>query len=467
MTGAGRPLLRRFRVAALAIATAALGGCAGFSNDGGMAAVSQRVAADIGVTPQKVTTEADARAVRERVVQALTLPITADAAVQIAVINNRGLQARFAELGLAEADFVQAGLPANPSLGFLRMSGDGIVRVETRLTEELINLLTLPARRALGERQFRAAQYRAVDATLRVAADARRAYYRAVAAESVAAYLQQALDSAGAAAELTRRLTQTGAAIRLDQARVAANYVEVANQLRRARLDANLAREELARSLGLWGPDLNFALPSELPALPDGLHDAGNTEVEAVRRRVDLIAARSDLDTAARDLGLTQATRFVSLLELSGIRESERQDGATTRTGGFEIALEIPLFDLGEVATRRAGERYLEQVNLLAEKAIGVRSEARAAYAAYRATYDIARAHRDELVPLRRTVDEEMLYRYNGMLVDVLELLSSARESIEVNIATSQAIRDFFIAETDLQAAVIGGGTRTDAGAGL
>lgn len=107
----------------------------------------------------------------------------------------------------------------------MRLSGDGMVVTETHVSAELIGLLTLPLRRAFGERQFEAAQYRAVEATFRVAADARRAFYRASAAQQVAEYLEQALASAEAAAELTRRLAETGAATRLDQARAAALYV--------------------------------------------------------------------------------------------------------------------------------------------------------------------------------------------------------------------------------------------------
>ncbi len=441
-----------------AVALLAIGGCASFSADGGMAAVTDRVTTEIGVEARKVTTDAEAAAVRARVAEYLSRPLTADVAVQIAVINNRGLQARYNELGVTEAAYVEAGLPANPSFGYTRMSGDGLLVTEVHVTAELMSLLTLPVRREFAERQFVAAQYRAAEATFRLAADTRRAYFRAAAAQHAASYLEQALASAEAAADLTRRLGETGGANRLDQARSAALYVEVANQLRRARLDAQLTREVLTRALGLWGAELTYTLPATLPALPSTLQNVDDLEAEAIRRRVDLVAARNDLDMTARALGLTEATRFVSILELSGIRETERHEGEATRTRGFEIAVQIPIFDLGEVNTRRARETYMESVNRLAEMAVNVRSEARAAFHAYNATYEIAREYRDQIVPLRRVIDEEVLYRYNGMLVDVFQLLTTARESIAANVATIEAFRDFYIAETNFRASLIGGG---------
>ena len=454
-------LARGLAAASLLLLTA----CANFSTDGGMQSVSQRVVAELGVEPVKPVTEADFAAARQRVSQYLAETLSADTAVQLAIANNRGLQARYNALGLSEAQFVQASLPANPTLGYTRMSGDGVITTETHLSVELLGLITLPWRRELGERQFEAAKYMAAEATLRTGTDARRAFYRAVAAQQVAVYLEQALESAETAAELTRRLAETGASTRLEQARAAALYLEVANELRRARLDAQIARETLTRALGLWGADINFRLPATLPTLPASLQLVDQPEVEAIRRRVDLVAMRQDLDATARALGLTRATRFVSVLQLSGIWDAERHADETARMRGFEVAVQIPIFDFGEVSSRRAQETYMEAVNRLVERAINIRSEARAGYLAYRASYDIARGYRDDVIPLRRIIDEEVLYRYNGMLVDVFALLTTARESIASNVATIQAIRDFYIADTDFRAALAGGaGPSTEGG---
>ena len=49
--------------------------------------------------------------------------------------------------------------------------------------------------------------------------------------------------------------------------------------------------------------------------------------------------------------------------------------------------------------------------------AVDARSDVRESYYAYRSAYDIARHLRDEVLPLRRQINEEQLKRYNGMLM--------------------------------------------------
>ncbi|MPY73993.1 MAG: TolC family protein [Alphaproteobacteria bacterium] len=439
-------------------AALALGGCANFSEDGGMAPVASRVSAEIGKDTVKLSSDSDAQAVRERVSALLKEPLTPDAAVQIALISNRGLQAEFNALGISEAAFVEASLPPNPTFSFERITGGGALDVERRIIVNLLSLLTLPVRRDIAESRFRAAQYKAIEATFRLAAETRRAYYRAVAAQQLVGYLEKARLSANAAADLSRKLGESGASSKLNQARAGSFQVEVSNQLARARMAAGSEREALTRELGVWAADADYKLPGSLSDLPANMETVAQVEAEAIRRRVDLIAARIELDATARALGLTDATRFVSLLELSGIFNYERSGGESSHPLGFELAIQIPIFDLGEVGVRRAREVYMQALNRLVEKAVDIRSEARSAYRTYHASYDIARQYKTSILPLRKIISEEAVLQYNGMLIDEFELLTTVRETIASSIAAIEARRDFFIAEVDFQAALIGGG---------
>ena len=182
-------------------------------------------------------------------------------------------------------------------------------------------------------------------------------------------------------------------------------------------------------------------------------------ETEAVRRRVDLQMARIEAGLLAKSYGLTHATRFISLLNVAGIAKEKREDGETKREHGFEVEFQIPIFDFGEVKIRQAEETYLQAVNRLAAKAVNVRSEAREAYHAYRASFDIARHHRREVLPLRKIISDETLLRYNAMQIDVFALLTEARQRITATNAAVEAERDFWLAETNLGAVVLGGTT--------
>nr|WP_110754049.1 TolC family protein [Phyllobacterium leguminum] len=449
------------RFAAIGAVAATLSGCASFTPDGGMSPVASQVSAAIGKDAVKITSPAEAAAVQSRVKALLAKPLTADGAVQLALINNRGLQAEYNALGISEAAYIEASLPPNPVIGVERLATGGSLEIERRLVADILALFTLPKRSDIAKTQFEAARQKAIEATFRTAAETRRAYYNAVAARQTVSFLEQARVSADAAADITRKLGETGATKKLDQARAGAFYAEVSNELAQARLKAGTEREALTRMLGLWGADLDYKLPAQLPGLPR-IQTESQVEAEAVRKRVDLIAARLELDAMAKSLGLTQATRFVSMLDggWRGNTERETVDGEREKSSpkGFELEVQIPIFDLGETKTRQARETYMQAVNRLLEKAVNVRSQARSAYLTYRGTYDIARQYQNSILPLRRTVNEQAMLEYNGMLIDEFELLTTARESIASNVAAINAKRDFFIADVDFETAIIGGG---------
>ncbi|MBT9520938.1 MAG: RND transporter, partial [Dechloromonas sp.] len=68
----------------------------------------------------------------------------------------------------------------------------------------------------------------------------------------------------------------------------------------------------------------------------------------------------------------------------------------------------------------------------------------------------IARHYRDEIVPLHQRIAEENVLRYNGMLIGVFELLADARTQIATVNSYIETLRDFWIAEGDLQMSMIG-----------
>jgi outer membrane protein TolC len=445
-------------VSALAFA-GLLAGCAGFSPDGGMSAVQDIAGAALEKQVVALRNPDDAEAARAAIRGLLKRPLSANAAVQVALLNNRDLQASYNALGASEAVMVEASLPPSPVISVFDVAGGGGLEIERRIVANILALATLPARAEIAADRFRQAQLRAALDTLRVAAETRRAYYRAVAARSLASFLAEAQTTAASAAQLSRRLGESGALNKLDQARHQVFYAELTAELASAQRRASSERERLVRRTGLWGGDLAFRLPEALPPLPTAPRALPAVEIEAVRRRVDLQIARIELDALAKSYGLANATRFLDLLEVAGISKTAREPGGNRfneRGGGAD--LQVPLFDFGAARERLAEETYVQAVNRLAGKAVNVRSEAREAYQAYRAAYDIARHYRREVLPLRKIISDETLLRYNAMQIDVFALLAEARQRIASTQAAIRADEDFWLADTDLGVAVVGGG---------
>ena len=168
---------------------------------------------------------------------------------------------------------------------------------------------------------------------------------------------------------------------------------------------------------------------------------------------MDVQAARLGAEQLAKNLGLTKATRFVNVLEVGAVRNSYN-DLPVQR--GYTISLELPIFDWGTARVAKAEAIYMQSVNRAAETAINARSEVRQAYKGYRSSFDIARHFRDEIVPLKKRISEENQLRYNGMLIGVFELLADARSQIGSVQGYIDALRDFWIAQADLDMALIG-----------
>src|SRR6185437_14282587 len=202
------------------------------------------------------------------------------------------------------------------------------------------------------------------------------------------------------------------------------------------------------------------------PALAGDPESLATVEVEAINRRIDLIMGRHDVVALAKSLSLTQATRYVSMLQLAGIFNTESANmltnsNTTINRGGAGIDLQIPIFDTGEARERRAREAYMAALNHLAARAVDARSEARIAYETYRGTYDIAKFYRDRVLPLRAIVSREIQLRYSngvlageGLRVDLFKYLVDARTRIGAEAAALDARRDFQLAAVDLQAAL-------------
>src|SRR5262249_58410529 len=139
---------------------------------------------------------------------------------------------------------------------------------------------------------------------------------------------------------------------------------------------------------------------------------------------------------------------------------TQRENGGAHGTGGGgDAEFQIPIFDFGEANLRKAGETYMAAVNRLAATAVIVRSQAREAYQAYRSSYDIAARYQLDVLPLRKTISDEMLLRYGAMQIDVFSLLTEAQRRVAANVAAIEAQRNFWLANTDLDAALLGGGT--------
>ena len=448
-----------FKIVGAASLVVAISGCATLSPDGDAADIQQLVQGKTsGVA---VTLTRDPQAVQTAVAELLKGPITAESAVRIALLNNPGLQASMATLGVSDADRVQMGRLPNPHFSIGRFAEGEKVEIERVLRFDVIGLLTLPWKAKWQGQQHEMAKLMAAQDVVTLASNTRKAWITAVAAQQSAIYMRDVKDAADASAELARRMARVGNWSRLQQAREQVFLADATAQLARAEQTNFSEREKLIRLMGLWGKQINFTLAERLPDLPKAVTEMNDVEAQALRSRLDIRSAVSESAYVADQMGFKTVMGFFDGLGLSLTNSTtfDNADGNQETRRGFEIELPLPIFDWGGARNARSKAVYLQSAARVREVAVKARSEAREAYHGYRTAYDLATHYRDEVVPLRKFINDELVLRYNGMLASVWDVLADTRSQVMSINSAIEAQRDFWLAEADLQTTLTGTST--------
>ena len=450
-----RPTLK---LAAAAAAAVVLAGCAAPNMDAAMREVNALAAPVAGGATASLNTDAAQRASSAKLAaDLLAKPLTMDGAAQLALANSPSFQAALAQSWGEIASAQQRGLPGGVVFSFERLREGADLELGRLLSFGLFDLITLPQRRAVSRVESETARVRMAGAVVDHVAGAKQAWVRAIAAREVEAYAVQVKDAAEASAELARRMQAVGNFTKLQAARQHLFYADATMRLASARQAAVATREELVRQLGLDEQQARaLKLPERLPDLPKAPKGPDVVSKALADQRLDARLARLELETAGRSRGVDLAASLVDV-ELGARRDTRFEgNGEKSTTRGWEAEIRLPVFDWG--STRRAAldARALAAANRFDAVSRSASSHARESYAAYRTAYDQARHQREEMVPLRKTISEENVLRYNGMLIGVFELLADAREQVSGVISAIEASRDFWLADAALSHTLIG-----------
>jgi outer membrane protein TolC len=398
---------------------------------------------------------AEARAAADKLLQS---ELSREAAVKLALLNSPDMQALLAESWGTAAMGAQSGRIANPVLSLERLVNPEEIDYGRMLAFGLLDVLSLPQRMRTANAKLEQQQLSTTIAVVERITQVRQAWIAAVAAAQSLSYSRQVNEAAEASAELARRMQQVGNFNKLQRARQQAFYADATAQLAMAQARSVSTREALVRTLGLTEAQAaELKLPARLPDLPAQPRAADEVSRAASQSRLDARLSSAALSAALRDEGLNTITSFTDI-ELAVIRNKavEREDGHVTRTKGYELEVRLPLFDFGDLKRQAASAQSLAALNRHEATLRAAGSHLRESYTAYRTTYDLAKHYRDEVVPLRKLINDENLLRYNGMLIGVFELLADTREQITSVIAAIEAQQQFWLADAALDSTVIG-----------
>jgi cobalt-zinc-cadmium efflux system outer membrane protein len=385
----------------------------------------------------------------EKLTSLLKDKLTVDDAVQIGLLNNRELQAVYSDLGVAQADLVQAGLLSNPIFdGAIKWptSGGGRPELELAVVMNFLDIFYLPLRKRVATARFEETKTRVSGMVLDFAARVRTAFLLHQANEQMLGLRQTIVQALSASFEVTRRLLDAGNITDLEFARERALLESGKLALRSAEVAVRQSREELNTLMGLWGKQTEWRTDERLPEIPQQPIQTADLERVALNRSVDLLNARQRLVSAGEQLGLNKATALIPESHMGAL--GERTDGAWEV--GPVLEFPIPLFDQGQARTGRAAAELRRAQQEYYALAIRIRSMSRAGRDRMEGARDRALYYRDIMLPLHERIVNEAQLQYNAMQLGPIQLLRAREQQIETGAAYVEALRDYWLARAEL-----------------
>jgi len=435
----------------ISILVLTIAGCAQVPKEAGFSdvkdLVDRRVDYDLHWNQE---TEAD-REVEKAIAELLKNELTPEAAVQIALLNNPGLQAVYEALGVTQADVVEAGLLENPVLfGQVRFpnKSEESTNYELGITQNFLNLLMLPARKELSAIRFEQVKLHVADKVIQLAADVQKSYFSAAGAKQIQNMRNEISSAAGNSFELAKRLHSAGNISDLELATENAHFQQMRLELANSEVALFDAREQLTRLMGLWGHQTDWRLPEQLPDIPADEIALERLESLAIENRLDLAAEKKGVEAMAQALGITIDWRWVGQIEV-GI-STERETDRTWVTGP-SLAIELPLFNQRQADIAWLEARLRRSQKRLTAQAIDIRSEVRSLRNHLVMQRNLIDHYLGSVLPLREQIVALTLKNYNYMLTGAFDLLTAKQQEFEAYQKYLEAVKNYWIIRAEMQ----------------
>lgn len=441
------------RPAHLAACVLALCGCATVQPRQGLEEVSTVVVDRMQQRIHWRTGGADDQEVDRAIAALLAIPLHAEAAVQIALLNNRHLQATFEELNIAQADLVAAGLLRNPIFEAEIRFADAGTSAEFSLVQEFLAIFQIPLRERIAAAAFAGAQAAVASTVLDLAGAVRESFYDYQAALQLIEMRQTVMAATEASLDLAQRMHDAGNITNRQLALERAQHEQAKLDLAATETLAAEGRERLIALMGLWGGQTTWQAETRLPELPEDDGDLDTIERAAIKNNLDLVIAEREIEGLSERLGLERTFGLVPELE-AGVTSEREHDGEWGV--GPAVSLPLPIFNQGQPAVAAATARLERARQHYYAQAVEIRAAARAARLRVLNARQRAIYYRDVILPLRQEIVEETQLEYNAMLIGAFELLRVKQEQIEAGAQYIESLRDYWIARARLDQILAG-----------
>jgi cobalt-zinc-cadmium efflux system outer membrane protein len=381
-------------------------------------------------------------------------PLTEEAALKIAILNNRAVRAALANLGVASADLLQAGLLSNPVFAANAKFFSSGTEIELGIVESFFDIFFLSARKRVAESQFEATKYRIVGELVRLTHDVRRGLVDMRAAERLLDVEREVLRAAQASVDLMTELHRAG---NVTDPQLTAEELALARAklaVARAEVASVEERESLNTLLGLWGETVSWTIDGELLDDPSAKLDLDRIETRAIAASLNLAEIRARATAQARLAGIVgwEAVLAPGEVGIAAKREADSSEWGVGPALGFGL----PVFDTGAPRRAAAGAMLEELLANHISLAVEVRSAARRFRERAISLRDQARFIREDELPKAKRLVRETLRNYNAMQVGAFDVLLAKQQEIEAAQRYVETLRDAWVARLDLEELLAG-----------
>ncbi len=442
---------KSFRVLPLAL----LSSCVGLSTDP-LGSVRTETKGNLGYDLASPSTNGDSTEVKSRVGAILARPLGVNGAAQIALLNNRRLRATLEDVGISQAELVEASTPHNLTLASsVRFpSGGGSANWEFNIAGDILDSLLIPLKQHIAAGELVATERRVSHEILQLAAETRGAWFTLLASEQQLAKLKDIAGVNETMSDFASRTHDAGNINDLELLEMQVGYRQAQADIKRASADVASNRAKLNRLLGLNGSQAGWTLArSELPSLPEADPSLAKAEAVALAQRQDLAAAKAHLSVMETMLTAKKKTRLIPGLNLGADTEHESGGGQLT---GPTLEMELPLFNRGKasIAKLEAESRQAnDEVEAIESE---IRNDVAASHTAMRLARDAADFQSSTLLPQRREILKQTLLHYNAMQKSNIALLRVKEDEQHAEKEAIDSLRDYWLARAELEKAVGG-----------
>ncbi len=389
-----------------------------------------------------------------RIHDLLQQELTVDSAVQIALLNNPHIQAIFEEIGVSQADLVEAGLFSNPVFDlFIRFPNkkNFVTNIEYSITQSFIDLFLIPLRVKVAKAELEQTTVKVTNEVLDLAFEVEQTYYELQAAQQELKYTRSIVELTSIHSEIASRQKNIDNVNSLDFQQIKSKFLEAKLEIARIQNDIIRLKEKLNKLLGFCG-DIQWNISNDLPEIDYQGLPIDRLECVAFRERLDLQAARFDILRLSRKLGIKQWWVYTN--GRIGIGGERDPDGLNTLGPAFSG--EIPIFNYGQAARLRLHAELRQAQDELATLEIRILSEVREAHKLLMNNLEIINDYRAQIIPLQSKILESSEELYNVMGLGIDRLLENKRQELQAYSNYILSLRNYWMARVQLDRALGG-----------